>query len=901
VNRTVGAVVAGALVAMAALPAVVMPVPRAQASGADGSLSVRVVRDVNANGSYEPAIEPGVAGASVTVVDGSGRTATGKTGPDGTITADLSKLTGGKYRVQVAPPAGSVLQPAPEGSGLSSTTSFVDVSNRANVNLVVGLWNPADYCQENPTLVTACQRNAVKPGLDPAARSLVSFPFTARGTGTSPTQLASQGQTGTVYGIAYRKQDKRIFSGAFAKRAAAYGPGGPGAIYVTDTVAKTTKLFATVPNAGTTAHAMQANADAAFANVAGKESLGDLDISEDGATLYAVNLADRRLYLYDATAATAAAPKASYAIPNPGCPAAGDWRPGALGIRDGVVYVGGVCSGESTQNLADMRVVVRTFNPSAGTFGAPVVNQALTFERGTTLWQGTGTNHWNPWQTTYKQPKPYSQLVTNAEPLLTDIGVESGGDLVLAFRDRFGDQGGRAMPPADGSAGVFDTVSGGDLNRVCRQANGSYAWEGTSGCLNHNTAANNGGGESTTVVEYYPGEYYSDATHGQPHNETAQGAVAMVYGASRMPATVMDPTDINTGGIGWFDRTNGTMYDQAHDNSYLISDTTTEGWGKANGLADLEALCDQAPVQIGDRVWFDSNADGIQDPGEPAVAGVSVQLLPCAGGAPLATKTTDANGRYYFGAADGLKPNTCYTLQFDYSKVDPATLPGSPPISAVKWTVSGAGADRLIDSNVDKAGKATVTTGKPGAVDHGIDAGLVVAQNKVGDFVWMDSNRNGIQDAGEPGVPNVPVTLQDGTGKVVATMSTDAGGKYLFDNLADGTYKVCLNLEKLPRAVQGSAFTKPNAAGSNGTDSAADPATGCTRTVTLASANRQDLTLDFGLVTAQSPAGGGGQSKPTSGLAFTGVDVVWVTAAGLLLLTGGAVLAVVGRRRRTSR
>ena len=34
----------------------------------------------------------------------------------------------------------------------------------------------------------------------------------------APTQIANQGVTGAVYGIAYRKQDKRIFSGAFAKR-----------------------------------------------------------------------------------------------------------------------------------------------------------------------------------------------------------------------------------------------------------------------------------------------------------------------------------------------------------------------------------------------------------------------------------------------------------------------------------------------------------------------------------------------------------------------------------------------------------------------------------------------------------------------------------------------------------
>ena len=134
-----------------------------------------------------------------------------------------------------------------------------------------------------------------------------------------------------------------------------------------------------------------------------------------------------------------------------------------------------------------------------------------------------------------------------------------------------------------------------------------------------------------------------------------------------------------------------------------------EGWGKANGLGDLEALCDLAPVQLGNRVWFDTDADGVQDGDEPAVAGVKVTATPCAGGAALPVKTTNAKGEYYFGAADGLKPETCYNLAFDYSGVNAATLPGAPAQADLKWTVKEAGADRVIDSNVDAAGKAAVT------------------------------------------------------------------------------------------------------------------------------------------------------------------------------------------------
>ncbi|MDS0139244.1 MULTISPECIES: hypothetical protein [unclassified Amycolatopsis] len=116
-----------------------------------------------------------------------------------------------------------------------------------------------------------------------------------------------------------------------------------------------------------------------------------------------MNLADRKLYRYDATAA---APKASYAIPDPGCPAAGDWRSGGLGVHDGVVFVGGVCSAESTQKIADKWVVIRTFDAAAGTFGGVVVNQPLTFKRGDALWNGSNTHFWNPWQAKYQPPAP---------------------------------------------------------------------------------------------------------------------------------------------------------------------------------------------------------------------------------------------------------------------------------------------------------------------------------------------------------------------------------------------------------------------------------------------------------------------------------------------------------------
>ena len=73
------------------------------------------------------------------------------------------------------------------------------------------------------------------------------------------------------------------------------------------------------------------------------------------------------------------------------------------------------------------------------------------------------------------------------------------------------------------------------------------------------------------------------------------------------------------------------------------------------------------PGVIGDFVWNDLNANGVQDPGEPGLAGVTVQLKTADGSTVLATSTTDGLGTY---SLSGLAAGTYVVC------VDPSTLPG---------------------------------------------------------------------------------------------------------------------------------------------------------------------------------------------------------------------------------
>ncbi|MEO0339840.1 MAG: SdrD B-like domain-containing protein, partial [Bacteroidota bacterium] len=65
----------------------------------------------------------------------------------------------------------------------------------------------------------------------------------------------------------------------------------------------------------------------------------------------------------------------------------------------------------------------------------------------------------------------------------------------------------------------------------------------------------------------------------------------------------------------------------------------------------------------------------------------------------------------------------------------------------------------------------------------------------LGNYVWVDENSDGLQDAGEPGIPNVKIYLYgdpdgDGTTELMDSTATDANGGYLFPNLPAGSYYV---------------------------------------------------------------------------------------------------------------
>jgi hypothetical protein len=275
----------------------------------------------------------------------------------------------------------------------------------------------------------------------------------------------------------------------------------------------------------------------------------------------------------------------------------------------------------------------------------------------------------------------------------------------------------------------------------------------------------------------------------------------------------------------------------SHSTPSSTSDSHDSDANPASGKTDVIVLAAGAndpnwdagiyqPATVGDLVWNDANADGIQDSGELGVDGVTVELFRSADDALIGTGTTAGGGLYSFTTVPG-----SYYLKFGGL---PSGYSFGPSTASV---VSDSG-----DSDVNPAtGKTDAILLAPGANDPNWDAGIYQTA-KVGDWVWNDANANGLQDDGEAGFDGVTVELYRGADDTLAGTTTTAdGGHYAF-NVVAGTYYV-----KFGGIPSGFVLSSSSpAAVSDVGDSDADPLTGRTDLVVL-EAGANDLNWDAGI------------------------------------------------------
>jgi hypothetical protein len=723
--------------------------------GVGGQISGHVFRDYDADG-VNDANEPGVAGITVTAYDVTGLAVASATT---TITGSYTLaglIQNEEYRIEFTE-LPSYLQPGPCGTDSETTVTFA-TSPASGAD--VGLANPAQYCQSDPKLVTSVYRQNDNTGLE---QVLASFDYSASGRTTEPITEAIASQIGTTYGLAYQRSSDTLFAAAYQKRHAGYGSAdSTGAIYqipnpgdgsttgVSLFVDLNTLFGSAVAGTNPHPHGTDFITDTNSWDSVGKVAFGDMDISEDELSLWTVNLNDRQLYLIplgtdptNPVSPTSSAQIARYPLADPSDPLPDlpsdctndanyvDIRPFATKVHDGLVYVGLVCSGESTQVTDTLKALVYSFDPGAETFDL-VLTFPLTYTRGYAM-QYSGTNgraEWNYWTSTYTTSIfAYTYQSTNgwevgyAQPMFSDIEFDDQGNMLIGLRDRFGDQFGYRKPDPNGYYPVANGYRGDAVGDILRATpDGSGGWTLSIA-------------EATDGTEFFPNDYFNLVAR---HDETSEGGLAVLPGQGEVALTIMDPIWDSTGnwagGVAWMSTSTG-----ARPRSYQVYDTDNNGadpdtFGKGNGLGELEALCDPAPIEIGNRVWDDTDFDGIQDPEEANITGVEVQLWADTDGdstvdTQVGTATTDANGNYYFGGINNtnmtggysVEPNTDYELRI--SLTDPDLPSGAMPAPQDQGTDLH---DSDGDNGVINAGYSTVqfTTEAAGANNHTYDFGF---------------------------------------------------------------------------------------------------------------------------------------------------------------------------------
>ena len=254
--------------------------------------------------------------------------------------------------------------------------------------------------------------------------------------------------------------------------------------------------------------------------------------------------------------------------------------------------------------------------------------------------------------------------------------------------------------------------------------------------------------------------------------------------------------------------------------------TVTDANGCTNEGSILISDATQCDAALGDLVFEDLNRNGIQDANDPGISGVTVTLYNNANGNAIDQIVTGTNGMYMFsGLAAG-----SYYIEFSTPSSFTPTLPNF-------------GNDDSIDSDIIN-GRSQVVALSQGESNKTIDAGFY-QNGSIGDYVWNDTDKDGIQDSDEVGKVGVRVWLLDEDLDQIASTFTDDKGAYLFNNIPPGKYYVSLEID------ESVAISPKDVGDDDNIDSDIDPTSGRSDLFMLASGQNID-NMDIGCYTEEA-------------------------------------------------
>jgi LPXTG-site transpeptidase (sortase) family protein len=686
-------------------------IPPDKVRAAPNEINGTVFLDYNDDGQMGTG-DVGIGGVTVTAYDLNGIQITSTTtAADGTYT--LAVPDGSEVRVEFTDIPGD-LRPGAVGANTQTTVVFV-TSPVDNADM--GVYRPDDYCQDDPYLASPCyfHGDPLLQGSDAGSSEVLrSFPYSASGTNPGlQTPLALGSEIGPTWGLAYQRNNRTLFAGALMKRHVGFGPLGTGGIYSVQIDPATGQPVGAPtpflnlnaigiptgadPHSGLPAVATTPSTDPLSWDAVGKVAIGDMGMSADDERLWLTNLFNQTLYSINlASRAVMTSDSIVAAMGNVGglaanC-AASDVRPWAIDVHGGYIYVGVVCSAQSfsvpaqsVQAVDALRAYIlrRPDDTSAASFEL-VFDFDLDYPRSYASTSNDISARWRPWIGTMTTlcrfvnattcNLAYDKQIIYPQPILSDIEFDDDGSIIVALMDRAGHQAGTANFATSNPWGTptlyrdldypafvtftadftatrtFEGVAPGDILRICT-VGGVYALENNSNCGGTTTGGqgNNQGPGG--------GEFYFQDNFGSTHTETVVGGLVLLPGNGEVGTSIFDPFTILSGGAAWFDNLNG---ENNRRYEILPQDDTAARFGKAAGLGDIEAFCYQPPIEIGNRVWLDQDTDGVQDPGEQPLAGVTLELYQ--GSTLIATAVTDSNGNYIFSSGPG---NSTTSLQYN--------------------------------------------------------------------------------------------------------------------------------------------------------------------------------------------------------------------------------------------
>ncbi|MBX3068535.1 MAG: hypothetical protein KF844_07815 [Cryobacterium sp.] len=467
----------------------------------------------------------------------------------------------------------------------------------------------------------------------------------------------------------------------------------------------------------------------------------------------------------------------------------------------GGTYTGGENGSCTSTSQPSMKAyVARATIDNAGAPGAwaTVLTVPLDYAKGNEIydWQAAGAsiannhrqvlrwNTWTDWWSGYNAPDPPNPpnarsvgFVTNGgwgddyyihiypQPFVASISLDSNGFMTIGLGDRTATQSGNRQAAAnsgepDGTSNnptTFESIASGDTLLAALNTNGTYSLEsnGTAtGSASGSRVAQPGrsyqpaGAEGPGGIDFY----YDRQALGTKttHREATLGATAALQGVNQVMSTMIDPLDpIRVGGLAWFDSLDGDIIRGYQHETDEDHGSLKNGFQKGGGIGGVTLLLRDAPIEIGNRVWYDADMDGIQDADEAAINGAPVQLWTADGsGNPVtqiaSTTTSTVNGQagtWYFrtegasGGTTGFVKNANYVVVFPSGSgtvnlIWPAGMSTPPGFTGLTWAqmqrtaTSASGSTILNDSNPNPTnGRAPVTVGGGSESNHTIDAG----------------------------------------------------------------------------------------------------------------------------------------------------------------------------------